>query len=621
MGTPRGPARGAAQTAIVRVIGVLALACLLALDAPGVRASETPPALPTGTPQVVPAFRRADNVAVITIEGMINGVTANSFKRRLNVALEAGADAIVVDLNTPGGEVTSVLEVCKAIKGCGKHSIAWINPDAYSGGAIIALACREIVVAPGATMGDAAPISGDPFGLGMIKGMARTERAKALSPILVEIVDNARMNGYDENLVVAFVSLGAELWMVEDTQTGKRFFLTEHEYRGLFKHAPERGRPVVPSAGEAPRPDPVGTDAEEAAEDGALNPPADPRMAFKPPTKDISNRLVNELNSEISGLTQASSRPDFAHADASRYRDLGRATDGTTLLTIKEQTIKDFGLGVRTIANDDELKAFTGATHLRRLDQTWGENFASYLDPSGIVGLAYRGILIVVFLLCLFLELAMPGATVPGLVAVGALAGLLLPSLLVGAAAWWALGAIGTGVLLLLLEVFVLPGFGVAGISGLLLLLAGLVGTFADAGELFPGSGKGGGDLSYAVSVVLLAVFGAGIGMYMFSRYTRSFPVAGRLILGTSRPADDGEGLLAAMAPLPPAPTGLRIGEMGRATTPLRPSGTAEFDGKLVDVVAEFGFVEAGCPVRVVSTDFRIGVEAVNEVPGKEANA
>lgn len=602
-----------------RLGAVIALALLLAMPTPGMGndadPASTPAAAATATLSPIPAYRQAKNLAVLTIEGVINGITSHSFKRRLDAAIDAGADAIVVELNTPGGEVTSVIEICKALKACGKHTIAWIHPDAYSGGAIIALACKEIVVSPGATMGDAAVISPGPIGLGWLQGLTRTERAKALAPVLVEVVDSARLNGHDEQLVQALVTLDVELWMVEDTRTGKRQFVNAKEYRHLFGKSPERNNPVIPSSGDAKKADPVGTPEEEAEQDQQLDERVDPATAFKPASPSISNKIVNELNSEVTGLTQVSKRPDFLKEDGTKYRDLGYATDGKTLLTMKERTIKEFGLAVKTIASDDELKQFTGATNLRRIDQSWSENFASFLDVSGPIGLVYRGLLIVVFLIALFLELSMPGATVPGIVALLALAGLVLPSLMIGASAWWAVAAILVGLVLIVLEIFVFPGFGLPGIAGLLLLLGGLVGTFADAGELFPGTGKGASELPWALSVVLLAFFAAGVGMFLFSKYTRSFPIAGRMVLASPRAADDGEGLLAAMSATAPNDGPVGIGEIGRSTTDLRPSGTAEFDGKLVDVVAEFGFIEKGRRVRVVSSGFRVSVEALRDDP------
>lgn len=611
-----------------RAVALAAMFLLLGAPTPGRAVGQSAPPTPASAPSgpaAIPAFRQAANLAVITVEGPINGVTNISFKRRLNAAIDAGADAVVVELNTPGGEVMAVIEMCKAIKSCGKHTIAWVRPDAYSGGAILALACKEIVVAPGATMGDAAVIAPGPLGLGWFQGLTRTERAKGLAPVLTEVVDSARLNGHDEKLVQAFVTLDVELWMVEDTQTGERHFLSLDEYREVFGQDPHRGSPVVPSVGDAKKPDPVGTTAEEAEQDQPLEDPVHPGTAFKPASPSISNKIVNDLNSEVTGLTQVSKRPEFSKKDAPRLRPLGYATDGKSLLTIKERTIIDFGLGVKTIATDDELKQFTGATNLRRIDQSWSENFASFLDVQSPVGLIYRGLLIVVFLIALFIELSMPGVTLPGIIALLALAGLVLPSLMIGAAAWWTIAAIILGLVLIALEIFVFPGFGLPGIAGLLLLLGGLVGTFADAGELFPGSGRGAGDLPWAVSVVLLAFFTAGVGMFLFSKYTRTFPIAGRmLLLSPSASNDDGEGLLAAMAANAPDQSGgLPIGAVGVATTDLRPSGTAEFEGRLIDVVSEFGYIERGRRVRVRSNDFRVSVEAepLDQKPSHEGTA
>jgi len=188
--------------------------------------------------------------------------------------------------------------------------------------------------------------------------------------------------------------------------------------------------------------------------------------------------------------------------------------------------------------------------------------------------------------------------------------------MLIGAASWWALAAILMGIGLVLIEIFVVPGFGVPGILGIISLFAGLVGTFAQAGQLFPGVGTGdGSDLAWAVSIVMLAVFAAGVGIYFFSRYTNRFPVMGKLILSSEQHVTNGEGMLAAMNPTPldDGATAVQVGAAGFARSPLRPSGTAEFGEQLVDVVAEYGFIDAGKPIRAVSVSrFRICVEQVD---------
>ena len=625
-----------------RIAAALSLALLVVLGAPmyarAVAAGTQPSPGANGgqpaAPSVIPAFRQAKNLAVITIEGAIDAVTAQSFARRLKEAIDGGADAIVVEVSSPGGEVYAVLEICSQIRSCAKHTIGWVHPMAYSGGAIIALACREIVASPRAFMGDAAPIAfaPGPYGLPTLQQMNPTERAKMLTPLLIELVDDARANGRDERLVCGFVMLGVELWMVEDQRSGKRWFVDAEDYAALFGQEPARTHPVIPSLGEAP------TDEDTRAFEKALQrqgnlmegkaragkhtqthpqspqpEPADDR-AFKGSIPGLPASLVEELNDKTSGLQQASPRPDFAHEDSSNYADLGYITDGKTLLTVSEQQMKDFQLAVATIANDEELIAFTGAQNLRRLDQSWSETVIGFMT-TGISGMFIRSALIITFLVCMFLELSIPGATIPGVIAFLALACLVVPPMLMGMANWWALAAIIVGILLLLLEIFVIPGFGVAGVAGLVLLLAGLVGTFAQVGELFPGAGKsGGGDLAWSVSIVLLSFFVAGVAMFVLSKYTHSFPIAGRLVLATPRPADENAGMLEAMSALGPMTGPVRVGDIGVTTTHLRPSGTAEFADRLIDVVSEFGFVDAGVAVRVTRTsDFRVGVEPLRD--------
>ena len=592
---------------------LVAFVSLVLLGAMSVGRAEEPVA--PAAPRSIPAARQANNVAIITIEGGIDGVTARSVMRRIREAEAGGADSLVIELNTPGGEWGATKSICDEIRGSTiKNTIAWVNKDAFSAGSIIAIACREVVVAPGATMGDAAPISGDPLGIGFMQGLRPTERSKALAPIIVEVVDSARANGYDEHLVTGLVTLDVELWLVEHTPTGKRYTVTAREYQQLFGRAPQRSvSPIVPSLKPSRLQEPVEVEAVAAA-------PSDDK-ALQTPLPGLTPDDLAGVNDDLSGLQLASARPDFSHADSDDFAEVAYVSDGSTLFTFKEDALKTLGFAAATVGTDEELKSFVGATNVRRLDQTWSESMVGFMT-MGLSGLLIRGALIVVFLLAMFMELSMPGASIPGMVALVALAGLIVPPMLIGASTWWALAAIGVGVVLIAMEVFVFPGFGIPGIMGLVLLLGGLLGTFASPGQLFPGAGKGAGnELAWSLSTVLLAVFAAGVGMYLFSRYTHSFPVAGRLVLGPTARADDDEqsGLLSAMG-VPTTEGPVQIGDVGVATTALRPSGTAEFNDQLVDVVSEVGFVDAGTRVRVSSvSEYRVGVEPARDSGGASA--
>ena len=201
----------------------------------------------------IPSWRQASQVAVLPIEGPIDQVTATSLKRRMENAVADGADAIVFEINTPGGELMSTFEICRMIKyDAPENTVAWIHPFAFSAGTIIAPACREIVISPDATFGDSAPVSA----LGPIP---EAERAKLESPILTEVIDSARRRHYDEQLVQAFISVRVELWLLRNNTTGQIVFVDAREYETLFGEAPSREIMDVsaPVEGEAPAVSPL----------------------------------------------------------------------------------------------------------------------------------------------------------------------------------------------------------------------------------------------------------------------------------------------------------------------------------------------------------------------------
>ncbi|MEM8835426.1 MAG: NfeD family protein [Planctomycetota bacterium] len=595
----------------------------LRVQTPGVASERTEQDAPAASAPVpsaiaaVPSARKATNIAILSIRGEINAVTATSFERRLNEAVAAGADAIVVDLDTPGGEVGAVIEICQMLKTSSiANTVAWINPDAYSGGAIIALACREIVVAPGATMGDAAPVIPDM--INMFNQLTGTERQKALTPILTEIVDSARRNGYDEVLVQAMVSLGVETWWIENVSTGERLFVTEAEYVQIFGEDPPRGRSYVASGGTVgvDLEDPDGEMREEFAQawgtldDSPIGDSVDEGTRFRSGTDRIGEAASNEISL---GLDTPTQRPDFTIADPDDYSLIHYATDGRSLLTLKENDLKLYGFAQQTIATEAELIRFMGAQNIMRWDRSWSEHVVAFMT-QGVSGMMIRGLLIIVFLLAMFAELATGGSGVFGIVAVVALAGLIVPPMLIGAATWWALAAIIVGIALLLIEVLFLPGLGIPGVAGLVLLLTGLVGSFAGAGQMFPGMGGGGAnDLAWAVGVVIMACFAALVGAYFISKYTGSIPLFRNLVLATepsgtgATASESTEQGAAAVGPV-------GIGAVGTALTTLRPSGTADFDGAIVDVVAETGYIEERERVRVTSvTEYRVSVEPAED--------
>lgn len=592
---------------------------------------------PPGGVTSIPAGRAASNVAVITIHREIDAVMAASVRRRMELARAEGADAIVFDLNTPGGEVGAVLEICDLIKQSDiTNTVAWIHNQAYSGGAIIALACREIIVADPATMGDAGLVSINSFG--MYERLDEQARQKFTAPILAELVDSARRRGYDEKLVQGIATRGVELWLIQHPATGQRVFIDRAEHQLLFGTPPDHEPATLTSASSltpaAPAPPAAGAtpDADTPAPDAALDAIADPDAATEPAPEPQDPRAPTPSNApgtdfipatpaldpsitrEISLVqTLATTRPVFTEADRGQWVKLEKVSDGQGFFTFRDRELLRYGLASTTVRNDAELDAFFNASTTVTLDVSWSEGMVSFLTKWYV-----RGVLVVLLVLGFFIEMIHPGLVFPATVGVIALVALIAPPFLNDMASWWEISAILLGLILLSLELFVIPGFGVPGVLGLLLLFGGLLGTFVgNSGSLFPDSPRQQHDLLYGVVTLLFSAATSSLGIYFIAKHFGSIPILNRLVLAAnvenaappSDDDDDNSGILASLGD-DPADIPVRPGDLGRAITTLRPAGRAQFGEHLLDVVAEFGIVDAGSAVRVTTADrFRIAVE------------
>ncbi|MCC6286076.1 MAG: hypothetical protein IT439_12385 [Phycisphaerales bacterium] len=575
---------------------------LLAALLPGVAGAQT---------GAVPAERQANNVAVITIrtgDKPIDSVVARSVARRIRAAEKGGADALVFDIDTPGGEVGAILDICTAIKESGvKNTVAWINSKALSGGAIISLACREIIVSDTVTWGDAMPIAAGPGG---VAAMPDELKPKFLAPLISEVVDSARRRNqqgyvYDELLVQAILALDVQLWRVRHKTTGQEICITAAEYERIFGREPDYSNPRVPSlnpgqahASRRPRPPAPG------GSDPAMSVPA-----ASPALAEVAGEATKTQN-------LPTTRPTITADDRDKWELVEFVTDGSAPLTLKAPDMHALHLAAnpdtRPIRSDDDLRAWFGAAHIKRLDPLWSEGLVQVMTSMWV-----RGVLIVILLIAVFLEMVSPSG-LAGAVAALALALLLIPPYLMGLANWWEIVAIFAGLGLVLLEIFVLPGFGVAGISGMVLLFGGLLGTFIGGDQLFPTDAKGQSDMLYGLTTIILALGTASVGWWLIVRHFGSIPLLNKLVMKEGEDAH--EGLLEAMAaPAPAAP--VRAGDVGRVVTPLRPGGRAEFAGRVIDVVADSGYIDAGQLVRVEEASaFRILVSHAGP-EGPEATA
>jgi membrane-bound serine protease (ClpP class) len=112
---------------------------------------------------VAPASGRAQSRVVyrLTVTGEIDQGLAPYLARGLREAKTAGAAAVILDLDTPGGRVDAAERIVDAVRASAVPVYAFVNPRAYSAGALIALSTKAIYMRPGAVLGAATPVSGE----------------------------------------------------------------------------------------------------------------------------------------------------------------------------------------------------------------------------------------------------------------------------------------------------------------------------------------------------------------------------------------------------------------------------------------------------------------------------
>lgn len=211
------------------------------------------------------------------------------------------------------------------------------------------------------------------------------------------------------------------------------------------------------------------------------------------------------------------------------------------------------------------------------------------------------GLLIVVGLIALYVEFSMPGTFVGGLISGFCFALFFWSRFLGGTSGWLELILFAAGLIFLAMELFVIPGFGVAGISGILLLIASVV--MASQTFVIPHTGRELNLMLTQFGIVLTSGVAFLVAATMFSRYLGAIPLARSLVLELPQGSTvDGGAPAKEKTVGDPIPSvGLvGVGDQGVADSALRPAGKARFGQQYVDVVSEGIFIDRGKPVRVV---------------------
>jgi membrane-bound serine protease (ClpP class) len=163
---------------------------------------------------------------IVTCHGMIDEGLADSIERRGDEAITMGADYLILEVQTYGGRVDSADEISKyLVQELPEdiHTVAYVNTEAISAGAMISVSCKDIIMRENTTIGCSAPII-----MGSSE-MGEAERKKSESFVASTFSRAAQANGYPEALLKAMVSHDLEIWQVKNIQNEQMEYF-EKEY-------------------------------------------------------------------------------------------------------------------------------------------------------------------------------------------------------------------------------------------------------------------------------------------------------------------------------------------------------------------------------------------------------
>jgi len=265
-------------------------------------------------------------------------------------------------------------------------------------------------------------------------------------------------------------------------------------------------------------------------------------------------------------------------------------------LAITGTMAKELGIASNVVESSGEAKQVYALYNLDKVTDArpdWLDGIAEFLRRPTVAVL-----LVMIGIGCLILELKIPGVTAPGVISAVCFVLFFWSWSLNGEIVILALLLFLLGLVLIGIEVFILPGFGFVGISGILLVVAGLgLATL----EHMPQSNSEWFDFGSKLTQFAIGLVVAAIGAIVFAKYLPNIPIANRMVLvpAGERPDSVEE---------PPALPGVEmsaalLGAIGTAATVLRPAGMARFGEQYVDVVTEGNYVPAGARVQVIEVE------------------
>ncbi len=368
----------------------------------------------------------------------------------------------------------------------------------------------------------------------------------------------------------AFIALGCkEIIMHPDAKLGDCGAMIEDE-NGKFQYVEEKMISVIASK------------LESIAK--ANHYP--PTLARAMVVKDL---VVKEVHDKRTGRTLFMSEQELEGADAKDLDVRRIVKDKGLFLTMDGQQAQSLDFAGDLVDSFDGLKTISGLEEVEIAEVTpnWVD-FLIWLLNTELMSV----VLIVGFFIGLYLELKLPGVLFPGVIAAVCAMLFFWSHVMGGTATTLEIILFLGGFLLLGIEILVIPGFGVVGFTGIIMMIVAII--LASQTFVLPSGTHEWREMALHLGSIVFAFACLFTFAFLAGKYLPDVPLLGRVVLKPAMAGTDGS------VAVEESEFRHLDGQEGVSMTALRPAGRVRFGDEFVDVVTEGDYIDAGERVRVI---------------------
>ena len=313
----------------------------------------------------------------------------------------------------------------------------------------------------------------------------------------------------------------------------------------------------------------------------------------------VGEKYQSYMRSEMRSTAERNGRPtNIAEGMVDERIIIPGLVDSTRLVTLTSEEALKYKIADTILNSYDDALKYLDLKNAETIDisSNWAEEVVRFLNNPII-----SSILIMIGFFGLMAEIKTPGWGVAGTTAIIALTLFFGSAYILELASVLEILMFVIGLGLLLAEIFIIPGFGIAGISGIILIFASIFLSLIGSKPFITME-----SISIAVIQLSAALIFALVGIFLLAKYLPKSKMFNKLVLSESEKAEHGFVSYPSEREL--------IGKEGIAYTTLRPGGTAVIDGKKVDVVADSEYIDKDKKVKVLRVEgIKVVVSAVRD--------